>query len=330
MKTTTTLSLLATALLIGGATRAQAETTTSDIQERNASPFDPPTEKGPDGRVVPEARDRDSVSSQPVTPLGMPPLANTTVFSSTQQDGCTLTGCYTISANGYTGFPQKGASSLVRLVMDQQLSPGMDQFRYPANSNTFYNVFWIMDSTGAKHQLGYDNSNTALLRATDGTGYLFVPGSTTPYSPWAGPGGGTIYTSGGIKYAAGSITDPDGNSILLGSPNLTDTLGRSFPFGPGTSTSTNGKEGQLTIAGIEENVVIPTPEGPVPTPVTSGFAISVSSDAFWGALLEMFLPEKPPATLPQKPAPQPGPPAPPTPNPPSTGCAYASPTSCFI
>ena len=49
-------------------------------------------------------------------------VANTTVFSSTQQDGCTLTGCYTISANGYTGFPQTGASSLVRLVMDQQLA----------------------------------------------------------------------------------------------------------------------------------------------------------------------------------------------------------------
>jgi hypothetical protein len=98
----------------------------------------------------------------------------------------------------------------------------------------------------------------------------------------------------------------------------------------GTSSSTNGKEGQLTIAGIEENVVIPTPEGPVPTPLTTGFSISVSSDAFWGALVEMILPEKPPATQPQNPAPQPAPPAPPKPNVPSTGCAYASPTSCFI
>jgi hypothetical protein len=73
MKTTTRSSLLAAALLIGGATGAQAQAP-SDTQERNASPLDPPTERAPDARVAPEAR--DDANAAPVTPLGMPPLAN--------------------------------------------------------------------------------------------------------------------------------------------------------------------------------------------------------------------------------------------------------------
>jgi RHS repeat-associated protein len=167
-------------------------------------------------------------------------IANTTVWDTTQQDQCTTTGCYIIDGGGLN-YNKYAA----RLAIDQQLQPGMDQFRYLPNSNTFYNVYWVQDSTGAKHQLGYDNTNLALLRANDGSGLLFAPGNTTPYHPfdsWPGTSIGTIYEPSGIKHVFDSsgnptIKDPDGNSLVFAGSQITDSLGRTFPSSPPAPTS---------------------------------------------------------------------------------------------
>ena len=146
-----------------------------------------------------------------------------------------------------------------RVLLDQNLgclSPpcldvvGISQIRYPANSNTFYNLFSITDSTGATHPLGYDNSNLALLKSTDGSGFLYAPATSAPYTPFipAGGFGGTVYTSSGTQYliqSTGSpyptitIKDRDGNSMVLSVPGPTvasaqivDTLGRVIPQFP--------------------------------------------------------------------------------------------------
>jgi RHS repeat-associated protein len=128
--------------------------------------------------------------------------------------------------------------------MDQRLDSGYDQFRYPTNSNTFYNVYWIKDSTAAKHQLGYDTTNLQLLRSTDGTGLLHVPVTTppdTPFVPAADWDMGTTYTPAGVQHIHNSsgytIEDPDGNSIVWSGSQITDSLGRTIPSGPPASTS---------------------------------------------------------------------------------------------
>jgi RHS repeat-associated protein len=64
----------------------------------------------------------------------------------------------------------------------------------------------------------------------------------------------------------------------------------------GTSSSTTGQESKLTIAGFEDNLVVPveTPIGviPVPTPVTYGVSLAVDSDALFKAVVDLFLPAK--------------------------------------
>jgi hypothetical protein len=137
----------------------------------------------------------------------------------------------------YTGGFQ--SSNMLGPVLDQALSASSIQIRYPANSNTFYNVYGIRDSKGSLHELGYDNSNPTLLRATDGSGLLFAS-STTPYSPWATLTG-TVYEPNGIQHVqsdTSSIRDSDENSITLGA-TITDSLGRSIPAPPSGSTSSS-------------------------------------------------------------------------------------------
>jgi len=134
-----------------------------------------------------------------------------------------------------------------QLIIDQYLSTLITQYRYPANSNTFYNIFSLTDATGASHPLGYDNSNLALLRATDGSGFLYAPATATPDSPFFPSGGydGTIYDVAGIQETITNASsflptttfkDSDGNSIILNytgssiaTSQVTDSLGRVFP-----------------------------------------------------------------------------------------------------
>jgi RHS repeat-associated protein len=150
-------------------------------------------------------------------------------------------GCYQVSRVDGSADNPVGP----RLNLDQALSAGPAQYRYPANSNTFYNVFSVQDATGANHTLGYDNSNLALLRALDGSGFLYAPATSTPASPFYGGGDGTVYTSAGIQHitqnsssALPTITmkDPDGNSIVrsytgqtVATSQITDSVGRVFP-----------------------------------------------------------------------------------------------------
>jgi len=165
-------------------------------------------------------------------------VANTTVWNTELTDTVLCQNCNFVQGSSYS-------PSTVRLVMDQRLDAGSDQFRYPANSNTFYNVFWIKDSTGSKHQLGYDAGNLALLRANDGSGLLYAPGTTTPYSPFGtGNGNGTIYESGGIQHifngTSNPISDPDGNTITFSQNapvQITDSLNRTFLASPPAATS---------------------------------------------------------------------------------------------
>ena len=160
----------------------------------------------------------------------------------------------TCTANNFACYQVlSGFASGLKLVTDQSLTAGPQQFRFPINSNTFYNVYSVVDATGATHPLGYDNSNPALLRATDGSGFLYDAGTSTPYSPFI-PAGNvtTIYEPNGIKHInnlttfSGTIQDPDGNSIAFQSSiapgaQITDSVGRVFPQGPPNPTaSTSG------------------------------------------------------------------------------------------
>ena len=172
MKTTTMLSLLATALLIGGATRAQAETT-SDTQERNASPFDPPTEKGPDGRVVPESREN---VGQPVTPLGMPPLASPPSPSPVTSDGTRFEGAGLTPDQdpSRSGPPASydGTRLLNRVGVGVLLGGGFEDF---TNSNlrsmTTGGGFWNARLVAGTHQMfGVEAAYTGAARGIDALG----------------------------------------------------------------------------------------------------------------------------------------------------------------
>jgi len=171
MKTTTKLSLLATALLIGGATRAQAQAT-SDTQERNASPFDPPTEKGPDGRVAPEEA-RDNASSQPVTPLGMPPLANPGPSTApVTANGTRFDGGLTPYQEPSNGASYDGTRLLNRVGVGVLLGGGFEDF---TNSNlrsmTTGGGFWNARLVAGTHQmLGVEAAYTGAARGIDALG----------------------------------------------------------------------------------------------------------------------------------------------------------------
>lgn len=156
---------------------------------------------------------------------------NTTSYSGVKTDTtCTLKNyCWGIKIT-------PNMNSGLNFGTDQGLIVGPQQFRYPANSNTFFNVYSIKDFLGSVHPLGYDNANPNLLRATDGSGLLFAP-SFVPYSPFLGAGDSTIYEPNGIRHISISssgtttIQDPDGNSIVFQGIQVTDTLGRVLPIG---------------------------------------------------------------------------------------------------
>jgi hypothetical protein len=163
---------------------------------------------------------------------------NTTVWNTIHQCTSGTNVCYTV--RGLNQYNPTGP----RVVLDQVLDGAMNQYRYPANSNTFYNVWSLTDASGAPHPLGYDNSNTSLLRATDGSGFLYVP-VNTPDSPYSTAGDGTIYTSSGIRQQitnsssslpTRTFKDADGNTIVLSytgttlaTSQIADSIGRTFP-----------------------------------------------------------------------------------------------------
>jgi len=170
MKTTTKLSLVAIALLIGGATRAQAQAT-SDTQDRNASPFDPPTEKGPDGRVAPESR--ENVTGQPVTPLGMPPIANPPSTTPVTANGTRFDGSgLAPEQDPYRSGAYDGTRLLNRVGVGVLLGGGFEDF---TNSNlrsmTTGGGFWNARVVAGTHQmLGVEAAYTGAARGIDALG----------------------------------------------------------------------------------------------------------------------------------------------------------------
>ena len=63
----------------------------------------------------------------------------------------------------------------------------------------------------------------------------------------------------------------------------------------GTSSSSNGKTSELTIAGFEENIVVPVDGIPVPTPLTVGVSISIESEGLLNAIVDLFQPAQKPS-----------------------------------
>lgn len=174
MKTTTKSSLLAAALLIGGATRAQAQAP-SDTQERSASPLDPPTEKAPDARVAPEEASGD-VNAPPGTPLGMPPLANPAPSTSpvtangTRFDGRPLPEQEPSSPGSPASYD--GARLLSRVGAGVLVGGGFEDF---TNSNmrnmTTGGGFWNARLVAGTHQvLGLEAAYTGAARGIDALG----------------------------------------------------------------------------------------------------------------------------------------------------------------
>jgi hypothetical protein len=89
----------------------------------------------------------------------------------------------------------------------------------------------------------------------------------------------------GSKPLATMTMDPQGHVTgeLGGAVQVT---GVKSPTG--TSSSTNGKSSELTIAGMEENIVVPAEGVPVPTPFTAGVETSVESKGLINAILALF------------------------------------------
>jgi hypothetical protein len=170
MKTTTKLSLLAAALLVGGAARAQAQAP-SDTQERNASPLDPPTEKAPDARVVPEAR--DDVNAGPVTPLGMPPLATPPAATApVTANGNRFDGSRLPDQDPYGPSSYDGPRLLNRVGAGVLIGGGFEDF---TNSNmrsmTTGGGFWNARLVAGTHQmLGLEAAYTGAARGIDALG----------------------------------------------------------------------------------------------------------------------------------------------------------------
>ena len=57
----------------------------------------------------------------------------------------------------------------------------------------------------------------------------------------------------------------------------------------GTSSSTNGTSSEFTVAGAEQNLVVPIEGVPIQTPATVGTEISIESGGFWKAVGDLFL-----------------------------------------
>lgn len=139
------------------------------------------------------------------------------------------------------------------IVEDGTAFPSTETIDYAAAEYNYYsNVVTVSDASGGSHPLGYDASNSAHLRSTDGSGYLYVPANPNLYQTTAYLSGntgwgtdGVLYTSDGVARAYGSnggedgilqfIKDLDGNTIsyaLVASPlsgTYTDTLNRTIP-----------------------------------------------------------------------------------------------------
>lgn len=95
----------------------------------------------------------------------------------------------------------------------------------------------VKDATGATHPMGFDASNPAYVRSTDGSGYMFVPANPSLYDQPTASSDGILYTSDGIERTFGinggidqqlqSMSDPDGNKIaysLTSAPNSAGAL----------------------------------------------------------------------------------------------------------
>jgi hypothetical protein len=163
-----------------------------------------------------------------------------TKASKTPIGGGTVTICDRVYGRGSVG-PQPVEDSTVAISASHPTGPGPGSLVYATNKVS------LVDSSGATHPLGYDASNLAHLRSTDGSGYLFVPSDPLFYksNSLSPPAVGVVYDSQGVArtygangYWAGglvSVTDPNGNRIQYhvdgntGSATYTDTLGRSVP-----------------------------------------------------------------------------------------------------
>src|SRR5690348_1559623 len=194
--------------------------------------------------------------------------------------------CLFVNLNWSTYFDGFLLNLQPRPVLDQTLFALSNQIRYPANSNTFYNLYAIVDSKGGIHELGYDNSNRALLRATDGSGLLYATVST-PYSPFALVGG-TIYTPSGIQNNS-AIQDPDGNSINFSTNQMTDSLGRVIPSIPTSPASSSTTGCPVVIAPYQAATgsstwTVPGPNSSQLTYLLCYTSISFHTDFYGGAL----------------------------------------------
>ncbi|HSY91514.1 MAG TPA: RHS repeat-associated core domain-containing protein [Candidatus Binatus sp.] len=143
------------------------------------------------------------------------------------------------------------------LVMDQdlKLNEQYDQWQVGGGQGSTYVtlLYSAIDSTGAVHSLGFDNSNLSDLHATDGSGYLAVASGGNAYDYLHLPTSWDAYSSGGVHYhypsASGSgslwveplsISDTDGNTISHGTSGWTDSVGRNIPAVGTMTTSTAG------------------------------------------------------------------------------------------
>lgn len=164
------------------------------------------------------------------------------------------------------------------------------------SSSEYYttNLVTVTDSNGTIHPLGYDNTNWAHMRSTDGSGYLFIPAtpnfyisSTSSDSLW---NTGVLYDANGIATTLtttgnSSWVDPAGNEIkytLSGSEGTyTDTIGRSIPDPSTYSLSTNVSSCPVLSAQYQPlvgsyNWVVPGPNGENQTYIFCFASVSTS------------------------------------------------------
>jgi YD repeat-containing protein len=134
--------------------------------------------------------------------------------------------------------------------LDQYLFTGGAYIDNKTTQNRAY-LFWtVLEVSGASHTLGYDSTNPALLRSTDGSGYLLTTNVSNPYYAGVCVQQETIYTPKGTQYSISlppscgglttvnmSIKDPDANTISIQNSQITDSLGRSLSLLPPSPTS---------------------------------------------------------------------------------------------
>lgn len=154
---------------------------------------------------------------------------------------------------GWGWGPQPLEDSSVLVSFSDALSQGVavNHLIETISSSKFLttNIVSITDAMGTTHPLGYDNSNWAHLRSTDGSGYLYIPSNPQLYeantatNPLANLGvvydtNGAMRTfglngsvNGSNTYGLVSAVDPIGNKISYsgGNGTYTDTVGRSVP-----------------------------------------------------------------------------------------------------